>query len=138
MDPSYTVVMSSLTRQVIAALLIFCSLSTQALALATLPCSVGEKAPVPSRAGEHHAEAISGHQHHDMMAMDLSVRTDATIMDCCGDLGGCDMAQCLSAASAVDSVLLATSPESAAPDYFLVHKHVLNPTTVLFKPPISL
>lgn len=122
----------------IAALLIFCSLSTQVLALATLPCSVGEKAPVPSRAGEHHAEAISGHQHHDMMAMDLSVRTDATTMDCCGDLSGCDMAHCLSAASAVDNILLGTSPESVAPDYLLMHKHVLSPATSLFKPPISL
>ena len=122
----------------IAALLIFCSLSTQVLALATLPCSVGEKAPVPSRAGEHHAEAISGHQHHDMMAMDLSIRTDATTMDCCGDLSGCDMAHCLSAASAVDNILLGTSPESVAPDYLLMHKHVLSPATSLFKPPISL
>ena len=91
-----------------------------------------------SKVPEHHTEATGGHQHHDMMAMDLSLDTEATTMDCCGDASGCDMAQCLGAASAVNNVLLGTSPGSAAPDYLLMHKHALNHTTALFKPPISL
>jgi len=138
MDPRYTMVMSSLTRQVIVALVIFCSLCTQALAIASRPCSVGEMATVLSRTAENNAEATSGHQHHGMMAMDTSLGASAINMDCCGDTSGCDMAQCFSAASAVDNVLLGTSLESGAPGYPLMHKHVLSPPTSLFKPPISL
>jgi hypothetical protein len=139
MDPSYNLAVSILTRQSIAALVVFCSLSTQALAMASGPCSFGEKTTtVLSKVVEHHAEAAGGHQHHNMMSMDLPVGSDSVTMDCCGDASGCDMAQCLGAASAVNNVLLGTSPGSSAPDYLLMHKHALNHTTTLFKPPISL
>ena len=138
-DSRYNLVVSNLTRQAIAALVIFCSLSTQALAMASGPCLFGEKTATGlPKVVEHHVEATGGHQHHNMMAMDLSVGADSLTMDCCGDASGCDMAQCLSAASAVDNVLVGTSPGSGAPDYRLLHQHTLNHTTTLFKPPISL